>query len=92
MLFSYFTLLVTLAQVILAKNILLTNDDSWVSTNIRATYRELTQAGHNVVLVAPVSQRSGFGGKFDVPSGNKRMCNFFDSMAAKNILDCGTLI
>ncbi|CAK7896398.1 acid phosphatase [[Candida] anglica] len=50
-----------------AKNILLTNDDSWVSTNIRATYRDLTSAGHNVVLVAPVSQRSGWGGKFDVP-------------------------
>jgi 5'-nucleotidase len=50
-----------------AKTILLTNDDSWASTNIRATYRDLTAAGHEVVLVAPVLQRSGWGGKFDVP-------------------------
>lgn len=55
------------AASVSAKTILLTNDDSWASTNIRATYRDLTAAGHEVVLVAPVSQRSGWGGKFDVP-------------------------
>jgi 5'-nucleotidase len=47
-----------------AKNILLTNDDGWLSTGIRATYRELTKAGHNVYLVAPSEQRSGYGGTF----------------------------
>lgn len=77
--------MITLAQVICAKNILLTNDDSWVSTNIRATYRELTLAGHNVVLVAPVSQRSGYGGKFDIPKGNVRMY-FFGCEKLSNFL------
>ncbi|EMG45208.1 PHO2 Acid phosphatase [Candida maltosa Xu316] len=52
----------------LAKNILLTNDDGWAATNIRATYYKLKDAGHNVFLVAPVSQRSGYGGKFDIPT------------------------
>lgn len=52
---------------VFAKNILLSNDDSWASTNIRATYRDLKEAGHTVILVAPVSQRSGWSGKFDVP-------------------------
>lgn len=54
-----------------AKTILLTNDDSFVSTNIRATYRDLKDAGYTVILVAPASQRSGYAGKFDVPDGNK---------------------
>lgn len=49
------------------KTILLTNDDGWASTNIRATYRELKNAGYNVVMVAPVTQRSGYGGQFSVP-------------------------
>lgn len=50
------------------KTILLTNDDGWAATNIRAAYRELKSAGYNVVMVAPVSQRSGFGGQFAVPT------------------------
>lgn len=50
------------------KTILLTNDDGWAATNIRATYTALTKAGYEVVLVAPVQQRSGFGGQFSVPS------------------------
>ncbi|KAK6456760.1 acid phosphatase [Scheffersomyces xylosifermentans] len=66
--FQTYVLFSFLATVTLAKNILLTNDDSWVSTNIRATYYKLKEAGHNVTLVAPVSQRSGWGGKFDIPS------------------------
>lgn len=49
------------------KTILLTNDDGWAATNIRATYRELKSAGYEVILVAPVSQRSGFGGQFSLP-------------------------
>lgn len=52
-----------------AKTVLLSNDDGWASTYIRAAYRELTNSGYDVIMVAPVSQRSGFGGKFDVPSG-----------------------
>ena len=49
------------------KTILLTNDDGWAATNIRAAYRDLKNAGYNVVMVAPVSQRSGFGGQFNIP-------------------------
>ncbi|RCK55702.1 Acid phosphatase [Candida viswanathii] len=55
-------------SAVLGKNILLTNDDGWQATNIRATYYKLKDAGHNVFLVAPVSQRSGYGGKFDIPT------------------------
>lgn len=62
--FITFALLITCA---LSKNIILTNDDGFASTNIRSTFRALTDAGHNVLLVAPVSQRSGWSGKFDVP-------------------------
>ncbi|RLV92687.1 Acid phosphatase [Spathaspora sp. JA1] len=49
------------------KNILLTNDDGWSSTNIRATYYKLKEAGYNVFMVAPAIQRSGFGGSFGYP-------------------------
>ncbi|KAK6462362.1 acid phosphatase [Scheffersomyces coipomensis] len=66
--FTQYIALLFLAAVTLAKNILLTNDDSWVATNIRATYYKLKEAGHEVWLVAPVSQRSGWGGRFDVPT------------------------
>ncbi|ODQ60130.1 hypothetical protein WICANDRAFT_78747 [Wickerhamomyces anomalus NRRL Y-366-8] len=61
---SILTALTTVVSTALAKNIVLTNDDGWASTEIRATYRSLTQAGHNVYLVAPLEQRSGFGGQF----------------------------
>lgn len=56
-----------LAATAAAKNILLTNDDGFAATNIRATYRALTKAGHDVFLVAPVMQRSGWGGRFIIP-------------------------
>lgn len=52
------------SSVVSAKNILLTNDDGWLATGIRAAYRELSAAGHNVYLVAPAEQRSGYGGTF----------------------------
>ncbi|CAI5756723.1 unnamed protein product [Candida verbasci] len=60
--------LLALVTFAIAKNILLTNDDGWQATNIRATYYQLKNAGHNVFLVAPVSQRSGWSGKFDIPT------------------------
>lgn len=50
------------------KTILLSNDDGWAATNIRATYRELKAAGYEVILVSPAQQRSGFGGQFKVPT------------------------
>ncbi|ETW85643.1 hypothetical protein HETIRDRAFT_443564 [Heterobasidion irregulare TC 32-1] len=51
-------------------NILLTNDDSWASANIRATYTALKAAGHDVLMVAPAINQSGHGGTFVLPSGN----------------------
>lgn len=56
-----------LVAVAAAKTILLTNDDGYYATNIRATYYKLKEAGYNVILVAPVVQKSGNGGKFDLP-------------------------
>lgn len=53
------------------KTILLTNDDGWAATNIRATYSALKDAGYDVILVAPVQQRSGFGGQFALPTTEK---------------------
>ncbi|ODQ79044.1 hypothetical protein BABINDRAFT_162116 [Babjeviella inositovora NRRL Y-12698] len=65
--FTFLAALATLVIPVLSKNILLTNDDSFIATNIRATYYALKDAGHDVLMVAPVSQRSGWGGKFDIP-------------------------
>ncbi|CDK28244.1 unnamed protein product [Kuraishia capsulata CBS 1993] len=59
-----------LASTSFAKNILLTNDDSWAATNIRALYYELKNAGHTVLLSAPAVQMSGQGGRFVIPSTN----------------------
>lgn len=50
------------------KTILLTNDDGWAATNIRSAYKSLKAAGYDVIMVAPISQRSGFGGQFDLPT------------------------
>ncbi|KAF2670733.1 5'/3'-nucleotidase sure [Microthyrium microscopicum] len=43
-------------------NILLGNDDSWASANIRQFYSALKAAGHKVLLVAPAVNQSGKGG------------------------------
>ncbi|KAL6453305.1 PHO2 Acid phosphatase [Candida maltosa Xu316] len=64
------TPLTFLATTVFAKNILMSNDDGWASTNIRAFYYKLKEAGHNVYITSPVSQRSGYGGKFDIPESN----------------------
>ncbi|KIP07965.1 hypothetical protein PHLGIDRAFT_401065 [Phlebiopsis gigantea 11061_1 CR5-6] len=58
------------ASVALGLNILLTNDDSWASANIRATHAALKAAGHDVLLVAPAVQNSGQGGRFQLPTVN----------------------
>lgn len=70
-----FLTLLSCATIAVAKNILLTNDDGWAATNIRATYYALKNAGHDVLLVAPVSQRSGWSGKFDVPYTSTLLTN-----------------
>ena len=46
-----------------ALNIILNNDDGFGSANIREFYRLLKAAGHNVWMVAPVTNNSGQGGR-----------------------------
>lgn len=63
-----FTQVATIAALSLAPicsglNIILTNDDGWVSANIREFYRLLTASGHKVLMVAPVVDNSGQGGR-----------------------------
>jgi len=67
---STFSALALLASSVRALNILLTNDDSWASANIRATFDALKADGHNVVLVGPAVQQSGKGGTFVLPTTN----------------------
>ncbi|KAE8210054.1 hypothetical protein CF319_g3718 [Tilletia indica] len=58
------------AKVVKAKNplnILLTNDDSAFSANIRATFYALQTAGHRVLMVAPFQNQSGKGGTVVLP-------------------------
>lgn len=66
MLSKLIVFILLIAQVY-AKTILLTNDDSWASTYIRAAYRDLKKAGYDVIMVAPVRQQTGNGGSFQVP-------------------------
>lgn len=47
--------------------ILLSNDDSWASANVRATYYALKSAGHKVLMVSPVVNQSGRGGTVVLP-------------------------
>lgn len=49
-------------------NIVLTNDDSWGSANIRALYYALRRAGHRVLMVAPSHNQSGKGGTVVLPA------------------------
>lgn len=65
--FIVFAITLALASTTLSKIILLTNDDGWAVTNIRATYYKLKETEHDVYLVAPVSQRTGWGGTYDIP-------------------------
>ncbi|KAI0646773.1 5'/3'-nucleotidase sure [Trametes meyenii] len=62
--------LFTLLSSSAALNVLLTNDDSWASANIRATYDALKADGHDVLLVGPAVQQSGKGGTFVLPTTN----------------------
>ncbi len=47
-------------------NILLTNDDGFDAEGIEVLLEGLTEAGHNVTLVAPLEQQSGQGTRLDV--------------------------
>ena len=46
-----------------ALNILVNNDDGFGSANIREFYRLLKAHGHNALIVAPVDNESGQGGR-----------------------------
>ena len=50
----------------LALNILLTNDDGFETANIQALYKALSEAGHNVLMVAPFTGQSGTGGQLQI--------------------------
>lgn len=52
----------TLSSNAYALNILLTNDDSWETTNIQLMKSSLEAAGHNVIMSAPCTGQSGKGG------------------------------
>jgi 5'-nucleotidase len=43
--------------------ILLTNDDGWNAAGITAVYDALVTAGHDVTIVAPLTNQSGVGGR-----------------------------
>ncbi len=45
-----------------ALDILLTNDDSWNTTNIQTLFTTLKDAGHDVIMSAPCTGQSGKGG------------------------------
>ncbi len=60
-------------------NILLTNDDGYLAPGITALHTALTEAGHNVTLVAPATQQSGKGGSF-----NSNVFDFSEAMKLTN--------
>ncbi len=45
-----------------ALDILLTNDDGYAAPGINAVYEALSQAGHHVTMVAPLTNQTGRGG------------------------------
>ncbi|KAJ1024184.1 hypothetical protein NDA16_003023 [Ustilago loliicola] len=49
-------------------NIVLTNDDSWASANVRALSYALRRAGHRVLMVSPERNQSGKGGTVVLPT------------------------
>jgi 5'/3'-nucleotidase SurE len=45
----------------LPMKILISNDDSWATANIRAIYYAAKEAGHDAIISAPAMQQSGRG-------------------------------
>jgi len=72
-------LLSVIANPLYALNIILTNDDSWHTNNIKMLKQQLTAAGHRVVMSAPCAQQSGKGGAFSlyrpIPVDNSQASN-----------------
>lgn len=53
-----------------ALNILLANDDGWDAPGIQSAYRVLSEAGHQVTMVAPLKNQSGKGGAMNTRVGS----------------------
>ena len=51
-----------------ALNIVLTNDDGWSTPGIQVVFDALTEAGHTVVLAAPLDGQSGSAAGFNLES------------------------
>ncbi|KAF2091702.1 5'/3'-nucleotidase sure [Saccharata proteae CBS 121410] len=80
---SFAVTALSLAHASEALHILLNNDDGWASANIRETYRLLKQAGHQVLMVAPVVDNSGQGGRSSFSTeANLTTNGEFDSVLA----------
>ena len=66
-----------------ALNILVCNDDSIASANVRALKKKLAAAGHDVIVSAPVDNQSGSGGALaflrpiEALTGNERAAKVF---------------
>ena len=58
--------LLVLAAPVNALNILLCNDDGFETANLRALYQALGEAGHDVMISAPVQNQSGQGAAINV--------------------------
>lgn len=57
----------SLIPQVLSLKILIGNDDSWGTANIKSLYQALQAEGHDVLLAAPVMQQSGTNGKMREP-------------------------
>lgn len=69
--FQLLVFVVYFISSVVGKYVLLSNDDSWVSSEIRALYKELKDNDIDVIMVAPTNQQSHYGGSFIIPDGNK---------------------
>ncbi|EPT00069.1 hypothetical protein FOMPIDRAFT_1123409 [Fomitopsis schrenkii] len=67
---------VSCVSVALARNLLLTNDDGWAVAQIRAQYKELTDAGFDVVLSCPSENMSGTGSSTATPTVLTEPCEY----------------
>jgi len=69
-------LVLPLALVVQAQNIILTNDDGWAVAQVRAQFSQLQSSGFNVVLSAPAENESGTGSSSATPQPLTQPCEF----------------
>ncbi|KAF7297222.1 hypothetical protein MIND_00955300 [Mycena indigotica] len=58
------------------RKILLTNDDGWAASHIRASYTALKAAKYNVLMSAPAENKSGTGSSMAPPTVLNITCEF----------------